>query len=90
MNLTLKFQGCVTVGIISKKQYSEVSKYQGNKNTLEIPKNWEILLNKDILGNVILKKYTSDNIIKMLRHLSWGDEKSSLLIIKIITSTLKE
>jgi len=67
-----------------------VSKYQGNINIIEIPKNWELLLKKEVLGNVILKKYNSENIIKMLRHLSWGDEKTSLIIINIITSTLKE
>lgn len=75
-----------------KKQYSEFSKYQGNnkKNMIHLPENWEIILNKDFLGDTILKRYNTENIQKMLRHLSWGDEGTSLKIINIITEVLKE
>lgn len=42
------------------------------------------------MGYNILRKYCNEYTQKMIHHLSWGDEETSLKIIEDITLTLKE
>lgn len=57
---------------------------------LDLPKEWETLLQREILGERILKKYDNESTHKILHHLSWGDERASVQIIFDIIQTIKE
>jgi ubiquitin C-terminal hydrolase len=88
--LTTLILSCLTEGIYRVKKYSVHSKYQGGKNIINLPPEWKLLLDKDVLGYSILKKYNDDYIPKLIHHLSWGNEEVSVDIISMIISLVKE
>jgi ubiquitin C-terminal hydrolase len=88
--LSVLILSCITDGIYRVKKYSIHSKYQGGKNMITLPDDWKLLLDRNVLGNTILRKYHDEYIPKMIHHLSWGNEEVSLKITKMIVSLVKE
>jgi ubiquitin C-terminal hydrolase len=88
--LAVLILSCITEGIYKVKKYSIHSKYQGGKNMLNLPVDWKLLLDRNVLGNTIMKKYSDEYIPKMIHHLSWGNEEVSKTIINMIISLVKE
>jgi hypothetical protein len=57
---------------------------------IDLPEGWEIILDRDVIGYNILKKYCNEYTLKMVHHLSWGNVDASNKIIDAIMFTVKE
>jgi ubiquitin C-terminal hydrolase len=88
--LTSLVISCITDGVYRVKKYSIHSKYQNNKHFLNLPKDWQIILDQDVLGYNILRKFCNEHTQKLIHHLAWGNQEVSQRIIQVITSTFKE
>ena len=81
---------CIHQGIYELMKYSVYTRFQDRSNKTPLPNGWEIVLDKQILFNTILRKYSSESTKKIIHHLSWGIEDQSKLIIDLLMQTLKE
>jgi hypothetical protein len=71
-------------------KYSVYSKYQNNSCITELPKSWQLILNKDVIINRILRKTCNESTIKLLHHMCWGDKDLSDVFIQLVVTTIKE
>jgi hypothetical protein len=81
---------CIHQGVYDLLKYSIYTKFQERSNKTPLPVGWEMLLEKQILFNNILRKYSTESSRKIIHHLSWGQELVSKKIIDNIMQTLKE
>lgn len=88
--LAVMIMSYVTPGIIALNKFSPYSIYQDSDKINSLPDNWQVILNKNIFIDNILKKYTTDNILKMIYHICWGDLHTTKTIISNINESIKE
>ena len=81
---------CVHGGIYKLHKYSVYSRFQEKSLKQDLPDRFEILFDKNVLFNNILRKYSNESTKKIIHHLSWGNDQYSKTIIDGIIITLKE
>jgi ubiquitin C-terminal hydrolase len=83
---------CITDGIYNMSKYSPYSIYQNQNNDqiIKLPQNWNIILQREVIVDRIIGKYTEENIVKMLHHIAWGNLEVSNNLIANMILTIKE
>jgi ubiquitin C-terminal hydrolase len=90
--ITYLILSCITEGIYKVNKYSPYSIYQNqnNDNIIQLPTNWKVLLQREVIIDRIISKYSDENIPKLLHHIAWGNLDVSYRLIADIILTLKE